>query len=39
MANVELSLLPSALNCLAWSQDGDLAIAAGENVYILVRTV
>ena len=36
MANVELPILPSNINCLAWSQEGDLAIAAGEHVYILV---
>ncbi|KAL9131463.1 MAG: hypothetical protein Q9217_000611 [Psora testacea] len=27
---------PSCENCLAWSEDGELAIAAGENIIILV---
>ena len=36
MANVELPIFPSKINCLAWSQEGDLAVAAGEYVYILV---
>ena len=27
---------PSSQDCLAWSQDGELAIAAGEEVYLLI---
>ncbi|PLB49984.1 hypothetical protein P170DRAFT_463308 [Aspergillus steynii IBT 23096] len=32
---VELQLFPSCLSCLAWSEDGELAVAAGENIQIL----
>lgn len=27
---------PSSLDCLAWSSDGELAVAAGEEVYLLI---
>ena len=27
---------PSSQDCLAWSQDGELAVAAGEEVYLLI---
>lgn len=33
---VELQLFPSCPSCLAWSSDGELAVAAGEYVQILV---
>jgi len=33
---VELQLFPSCYNCLSWSSDGELAVAAGENIHILV---
>jgi hypothetical protein len=33
---VEFQLSPSCYDCLAWSADGELAIAAGEYVHILV---
>jgi len=36
LENVQLSGFPSTTNCLAWSEDGELAIAAGECVHILV---
>ncbi|RAL03677.1 uncharacterized protein BO80DRAFT_267060 [Aspergillus ibericus CBS 121593] len=32
---LELSLFPSCYDCLAWSADGELAIAAGEYIQIL----
>lgn len=35
---VELQLRPSCVDCMKWSQDGDLAIAAGEYVHILTST-
>ena len=28
---------PSTENCLAWSEDGELAVAAGEHIVILGR--
>lgn len=28
---------PSTTDCLAWSDDGELAIATGQEVYILVK--
>ncbi|PKY01022.1 hypothetical protein P168DRAFT_334957 [Aspergillus campestris IBT 28561] len=34
-AAVELQLSPSCYNCLSWSADGELAMAAGEYVQIL----
>jgi hypothetical protein len=37
LSPVELSLAPSCEDCLAWSPDGELAIAAGDSVQILVR--
>lgn len=33
---IELQLLPSCFGALSWSPDGDLAVAAGEHVQILV---
>lgn len=33
---VNLQLFPSCDNCLSWSADGELAVAAGEYVHILV---
>ena len=33
---VELRLFPSCQDCLAWSADGELAVAGGEYVHILV---
>lgn len=33
---VELQLSPSCYSCLSWSEDGELAMAAGEYVQILV---
>lgn len=36
LPDVQLSFHPSTINCLAWSDDGELAIAAGEYVHILV---
>lgn len=36
LENVQLPFFPSTTDCLAWSEDGELAIAAGEYVHILV---
>lgn len=33
---VNLQLFPSCDDCLSWSADGELAVAAGEYVHILV---
>ncbi|OJJ45563.1 hypothetical protein ASPZODRAFT_152616 [Penicilliopsis zonata CBS 506.65] len=32
---VELPLFPSCYNCISWSADGDIAVAAGDHVHIL----
>lgn len=37
VAPLELQLSPSCYSCLTWSADGELAIAAGEHVHVLVR--
>ncbi|KKA20249.1 Uncharacterized protein T310_5712 [Rasamsonia emersonii CBS 393.64] len=36
---VELQLFPSCYSCLAWSADGELAVAAGENVHFLTPNI
>lgn len=36
LPKVQLPFHPSITNCLAWSEDGDLAIAADDFVHILV---
>ncbi|KAL1966168.1 hypothetical protein VTN77DRAFT_4720 [Rasamsonia byssochlamydoides] len=36
---VELQLFPSCYSCLAWSADGELAVAAGEYVHILTPKI
>lgn len=36
MDALALPIFPSCPNCLAWSDDGELAIAAGEFVQVLV---
>lgn len=36
---VESSVLPSCFSALAWSPDGELAVAGGDQVYILVCTI
>ncbi|KAK2749096.1 hypothetical protein FQN55_003798 [Onygenales sp. PD_40] len=36
---VELNLYPSSFDCLSWSTDGDLAIALGEYVYVLIPQI
>lgn len=36
LPDVQLLFHPNTTNCLAWSDDGELAIAAGEYVHILV---
>lgn len=33
---LELPLFPSCYDCLSWSEDGELAIAAGDYIQILV---
>ncbi len=35
LPNVQLPFHPDTINCLAWSNDGELAVAAGEFVHIL----
>ncbi|KAE8357504.1 transcription factor IIIC subunit delta N-term-domain-containing protein [Aspergillus caelatus] len=34
---LELQLFPSCFNCISWSADGEIAVAAGEYVQILVK--
>lgn len=34
-----LQTKPSCENCLAWSEDGELAVAAGEHVVLLGKLV
>lgn len=33
---IEVAFLPSATDCLSWSEDGELAIVAADHVHILV---
>ena len=33
---VQIPVQPSSQDCLAWSPDGELAVAAGEEVYLLI---
>lgn len=33
---VELKLFPSCFDCISWSPDGELAVALGEYVHVLV---
>jgi hypothetical protein len=37
LKDVDLPFFPSNINALAWSWDGELAIAAGDYVHIMVR--
>ena len=37
LADIELPFHPTATDCLAWSDDGSLAVAAGGFVHLLVR--
>ncbi|KAI9710611.1 MAG: hypothetical protein M1812_007375 [Candelaria pacifica] len=36
LVDVSLPFYPSAVNGMTWSKDGELAIAAGEHVYVLI---
>ena len=36
LSPVQIPVQPSSQDCLAWSSDGELAIAAGEEVYLLI---
>lgn len=36
LQEVPLPFTPSVANCMTWSTDGELAIATGEYVHILV---
>lgn len=36
LRDLEVPFVPSATDCLSWSEDGELAIAAAEYVHILV---
>ena len=38
LASIKLPFYPTTTDCLAWSEDGELAIAAGESVHLLVLT-
>ncbi|KAK8236581.1 transcription factor IIIC subunit delta N-term-domain-containing protein [Phyllosticta capitalensis] len=33
---ITLNVWPSTINCLSWSQDGNIAVAAGETVELLI---
>ena len=33
--NIQLQAVPSGINCISWSEDGDLALASGEYVHVL----
>ncbi|KAI9798224.1 MAG: hypothetical protein M1835_002709 [Candelina submexicana] len=39
LVDIHLPFHPSALNGITWSKDGELAIAAGEHVYVLNPTL
>ncbi|KAI9706103.1 MAG: hypothetical protein M1836_005509 [Candelina mexicana] len=39
LVDIHLPFYPSALNGITWSRDGELAIAAGEHVYVLNPTL
>ncbi|KAL4908594.1 hypothetical protein BDW74DRAFT_188516 [Aspergillus multicolor] len=36
---LELQVFPSSYNCISWSEDGEIAVAAGEFVHILTPKV
>ncbi|KAL4816766.1 transcription factor IIIC subunit delta N-term-domain-containing protein [Aspergillus spinulosporus] len=36
---IELQVFPSSYDCISWSEDGDIAVAAGEYVHILTPKV
>ncbi|OJD28094.1 hypothetical protein ACJ73_00491 [Blastomyces percursus] len=36
---VELKLFPSCFDCISWSPDGELAVALGENVHVLIPRI
>ncbi|KAL4735627.1 transcription factor IIIC subunit delta N-term-domain-containing protein [Aspergillus similis] len=36
---IELQVFPSSYDCISWSEDGDIAVAAGEYVHILTPRV
>lgn len=36
LRDLEVPFVPSATDCLSWSEDGELAIAVAEYVHILV---
>lgn len=39
LKNLRLQLLPNTAECLRWANDGCLAVLAGEDVVILVRSL
>lgn len=39
LSPVELPIYPHCFDALAWSPDGELAVAAGEQIQILVSTI
>lgn len=36
LRDLDVPFVPSAIDCLSWSEDGELAIAAAEYVHVLV---
>jgi hypothetical protein len=36
---LELQIYPSSYHCISWSEDGEIAVATGEYVQVLVRTL
>lgn len=36
---LDLNLYPSCYNCLSWSDDGELAVAAGDTVHLQVHSL
>jgi hypothetical protein len=39
LETLELQVFPSSYNCISWSEDGEIAVATGEYVQVLVRTI
>ena len=38
LQDVPIPVLPSTTNSMVWSEDGEIAVAAGEYVHLLVRS-
>ncbi|KAL4911753.1 transcription factor IIIC subunit delta N-term-domain-containing protein [Aspergillus aurantiobrunneus] len=39
LAPLELQVFPSSYNCISWSEDGEIAVAAGEYVHVLTPKI